>query len=185
MKSMYNLSSFSDLTIFCGDQKFLCHKIVLASRSDVFKDLLGSGSIESELEITDSSPDIFKVVLDHIYTGKIANDATTNTTELFRLAMKYNLQVLAKACEITLLGQLSDNNATDTLITLDTHKSTSNAKNEVMKYIAVNATDIMDTEKFKEFAKEHPDLMLEVFRSSILNQNKEVLETVRKKGSSD
>merc|ERR1719508_489201 len=44
MKSMYNLSSFSDITIFCGDQKFLCHKNVLASRSDVFKDLLESGN---------------------------------------------------------------------------------------------------------------------------------------------
>merc|ERR1719186_2048705 len=56
MKALYGLNSFSDLVIFCGDQKFLCHKNVLAARSDVFKEMLESDEkkISGELEITET-----------------------------------------------------------------------------------------------------------------------------------
>jgi len=188
MKSLYGLDSLSDLVIFCGDQKFLCHKLVLASRSDVFKDMLENENdkekIKGELEITETEPATFKLLIDNIYTGKIPSNIDKVAKELYRLAIKYNLQILAKACEISLLGQITDANALDTLITMDKNKfATSATKDDVIKYITINAKEIIDTEEFKTFSKEQPELMIEIFRCFSDNQNKEVLSTMKTEGT--
>merc|ERR1719369_573016 len=57
MKSIYEFGSFSDFTVFCGGEKFLCHRNILAARSDVFKAMLNNETkenIEQMVEIEDS-----------------------------------------------------------------------------------------------------------------------------------
>jgi len=176
MKTLYSLGSFSDLVIFCGDKKFLVHKNVLASRSDVFKEMLENDDkkIHGDLEITDTSPITFKIVIDHIYTGKIPNSIDNAAEELFRLATKYNLQFLAKACELSLLEQLTEKNALETLKTLDKHNSSTEAKNDVIKYITLNATNIVDTEEFQQFADKQPKLMIEIVRQFATQKAEEI-----------
>jgi hypothetical protein len=180
MKALYGLNSFSDLVIYCGDQKFLCHKNVLAARSDIFKEMLISEEkkINGELEITETDPDVFKHLIDHIYSGKIPNDIDNVVNELYKLAIKYNLQILAKACEISLLDQITVANALDTLVIIDNNKFATSAKNDVIKYITINGKEIIDTEKFKTFSKEHSELMIEIVRCLLNQQSKEVLSTM-------
>ncbi len=37
--SLYDSGSFSDFALVCGEKSFPCHKIVLAARSSVFRDM--------------------------------------------------------------------------------------------------------------------------------------------------
>jgi len=183
IKRFYKLGLFSDLVIFCGDQKFLVHKLVLASRSDIFSEMLQN--VDGELEITDTSPDFFKMLVDNIYSKKIPENIELVAGELFPLATKYNLKNLAKACEVSLLGQLTDANALETLAKMDQHNATAAAKDDVIKYIVINAKEIIDTQKFKDFSKEQPELMIEIFRCSVVQHKTQILPTGRAEGTAD
>jgi len=160
---------YSDLVIFCGNQKFHCHKLVLASRSDAFKKILPT--IGSELEVSDASPVFFKVIIDNIYTRKIPDNLDRIATDVFPLASKYNLGNLIKACEQILLKHLTNENALETVILMEHHKSSVSTKNEVINYIIINAKDMINTDRFKTFAKEYSDLMIEIFKNSLSNRD--------------
>jgi len=160
---------YSDLVIFCGNQKFHCHKLVLASRSDAFKKILPT--IGSELEVSDASPVFFKVIIDNIYTRKIPDNLDRIATDVFPLASKYNLGNLSKACEQILLKHLTNENALETLVLMEHYKSSESTKNEVINYIIINAKDMINTDRFKAFAKEHSDLMIEIFKHSLSNRD--------------
>ena len=67
-----SIDKFSDFTINCGDEKFPCHKVILAIRSVVFIGMFSRNTeemIENKVSIKDSTTPIVKALLDFIYTG--------------------------------------------------------------------------------------------------------------------
>merc|ERR1719369_776545 len=91
-------------------------------------------------------------MIDHIYTGEIPEDLKAISEDLIYLAVKYNLPNLVKACEVSLLKTLSEDNAIKTLINIDKYKPTSNIRQDILKYITINALDIIDTEDWQSSA---------------------------------
>ena len=64
---------FSDVTIVLGDTKFKAHKCILASRCSFFATMFNSEmreSQESVITVQDISPQIFKHLLEFIYTDE-------------------------------------------------------------------------------------------------------------------
>merc|ERR1712105_170449 len=62
---------FTDLIIWAGDKKFKTHKIILASASRYFKDLLSNFKSQQSIIYFRSFPEQYmQMILTYIYTGK-------------------------------------------------------------------------------------------------------------------
>jgi len=187
MRSMYDFSSFSDLTVSCWDRKYLCHKVILAARSEVFRTMLEnkmSEKVENEIEIRDSSPDTVKSMIDYIYSDEIPDNLDSKAEELIHLALKFQLPNLTKACEVALVKNLSVAKALRTLVTVDKYYTpTSSIRKDILKYITINILEVMDTEEWEKFMREYPKLATEVFRFSAAGEGNAVVPPMKKRRS--
>ena len=71
-----NESQFIDVRLKVGEDIFPAHRIVLAASSNYFYAMFTNGMKESSLEVIELkdesiSPDVFKIILDSIYTGDL------------------------------------------------------------------------------------------------------------------
>jgi hypothetical protein len=71
LKRLRTAEHCSDVTLHCGGQNFLAHKIVLASSSEFFERIFTSIDNEKSkvLVMTDSDPEMLRILLDFIYRG--------------------------------------------------------------------------------------------------------------------
>lgn len=71
---LFKTKDFSDITLIVGDTRFLCHRVILASRCEYFRALLFGGLSEtnsSSIHLNGISSTAFSHVLEYIYTGKL------------------------------------------------------------------------------------------------------------------
>ena len=87
------------------------------------------------------------------------------------LAAKYQLPELVKACEVALLNSLSEGNALATLVIIDRHCPESASRNDIIKFIATNITDISKTEEWGKLGKDHFNLVTEIVTSMADNKD--------------
>ena len=173
MKVAFSHTNLSDFTVKCDDEKIPCHKVILASRSDVLRAMFCNETEEkkgNELVIKDASPDNVKGMMDYIYTGKIPDNIDDTCGDMLYLAAKYNLPELVKACEVALLNSLCEGNALATLVILDRHCPESLSRKDVIKFIVTNIEDIFDTEEWDKLGKDHFKLVTEIFKCSRANK---------------
>merc|ERR550519_896394 len=106
-RSIADLEMFSDFTIVCGEKRFKCHRLVLASMSSIFKTMLTNKNFleskEAVVEIVDSTPEMVKAMLKFMTEGIIPHNIDAITRDLINLAQKYDLQDLMKTCERSLV----------------------------------------------------------------------------------
>ena len=62
---------FIDIRLKVGDTLFPAHRVVLASYSDYFHSIFTDGKEVIEMKDKSISPEIFKIVMDSIYTGDL------------------------------------------------------------------------------------------------------------------
>jgi speckle-type POZ protein len=113
MEKLFTSGKFSDVKIVCGNETFLCHKNILATRSDVFAAMFDmTGSTENQtgvVQVDDFDAKTMKILLAYIYGNNI--DRKDGDMDLLLAADKYNLPGLVKSCEFALISELSLNNA--------------------------------------------------------------------------
>ncbi|XP_017122443.1 kelch-like protein 7 [Drosophila elegans] len=94
---------FSDIVIRIGSFKFQCHKIVLACASQFFEMLFQREGLQTgEVVLQDTTPDIFEIFLDYIYTKDAeALDCleTILLLSLFKCANMWLAYEVEKICE--------------------------------------------------------------------------------------
>ncbi|GFQ91049.1 hypothetical protein TNCT_608751 [Trichonephila clavata] len=73
---LLNVQSFSDINIKCGGITIPSHKSILSARSSVFATMIHNKQmregIEHEMDIFDTDISVLKIMLLHMYTGKLA-----------------------------------------------------------------------------------------------------------------
>ena len=88
-----------DITIQVGKKSFEAHKAVLAAGSNYFLGMFTHGfkeSTENKVKI-DGSPEIFKVLLDFVYTGKMGVTIQT-ASEVLEMACYMQLTAATDEC---------------------------------------------------------------------------------------
>eukprot|EP01129_Flabellula_baltica_P004387 TRINITY_DN1520_c0_g3_i2.p1 TRINITY_DN1520_c0_g3~~TRINITY_DN1520_c0_g3_i2.p1 ORF type:complete len:1020 (+),score=229.46 TRINITY_DN1520_c0_g3_i2:61-3060(+) len=70
MRDAWEQCEWSDLKLTSGSEEFHVHKVILSSRNEYFKGLIGGGMKESEMDIIpiDCDPLILRTILEYIYT---------------------------------------------------------------------------------------------------------------------
>jgi len=168
MRSMPELDMFYDLTVICGDKQFKSNKALLASSSWVFRAMLETDMTEkmkNEINITDAKPEIIEDLLDYLSNGLIPDDFDTKAVEMIHVAEKYKLEALIKACENSLVDNLSVDNVIHTLITVDLYVPNSAHRQKILDFMNSNAAQVIKTKDsdWMEFLQKYPKLVTELY----------------------
>jgi len=160
--------NLSDVKIVCGDRIFDCHRIILSSRSLVFRAMFLHGMAEAQtkrVEIKELQPEVVNTMLKFIYTGKMKIDSTdfppTKPEELLAAADMYDLENLKLICEEILCKSLEISNCIKMLVLADMHNAR-NLYEQAMKLVIGNINDLIHSTAWREKLMKNPSLMTEV-----------------------
>ena len=141
---------------FEGDQKIQCHKVVLVARSSYFRGLLQSGMIESrsnQISMTDISRDLFRRVLQFLYSGQLPDDMAAIAFDLLPFAEKYVLDEFKSACENAIMSAVSADNVMQAIILADKHHCP-NLFRHCLPIIKNNIDDLQKKEEWESLIEQ-------------------------------
>lgn len=130
-------------------------------------------SERNEVAIDDVEPDVLREMLCFMYTGS-SPCVDQMAQHLIAAADKYHLDRLKVMCEQALCAALTAENACVTLVLADLY-SAEQLRTHAINYINVNATEVMNSEGWKDLVKEHPTLLAEVFKALATQQTPPVV----------
>ncbi|XP_039439920.1 speckle-type POZ protein-like B isoform X5 [Culex pipiens pallens] len=162
---------FGDVTVKVGDKRFRVYKGILASRSPVFAAMFEhtmKEKIKSVVTIVDVEPDVFHELLRYIYTDKVQN-LTALAYQLFAAADKYDIGTLKTLCRMSILANISTENATDALKCADLHLD-SEMKRHTLGFLRKNSGSLLamtETAGWKAFELTFPHLAIEVLKAIV------------------
>ncbi|CAF0977500.1 unnamed protein product [Adineta steineri] len=159
---------------------FHAHKAILMSRSSSFASQIRNNTTYNttnsklpsiDLYIDDLDPSTVRIMLVYIYTGRLITStdeikANLNAIDLFRAAVKYDLNELRQLAKSTMLDVLKVDNAIEMLEVSD-HANDTSLKQQVLAFIRSNASAVSKTNNWIQFSKRHPSLIIDAFRSLV------------------
>ncbi|CAF0789632.1 unnamed protein product [Adineta steineri] len=160
---------------------FHAHKAILISRSSSFANQMRSNNSNNfshnlklppmDLYIDDLDPSTVRAMLIYIYTGHLptTNDEiynNLNAIDLFRAAVKYDLNELRDLTKTTMLDVLKIDNAIEMLEVSD-QANDALLKQQILAFIRSNALAISKTTNWLNFTKHNPHLIIDAFRSLV------------------
>jgi speckle-type POZ protein len=108
-----------DVTIEVGGETFVAHRWMLEARSPVLKEDL---SLTSDLRVNDMDAEVFKTLLQFIYTDSPPLvEAATRAEKLIVAADRYRLDKLKLVCEEALCGHVGMDSVVATLVLAERH----------------------------------------------------------------
>jgi speckle-type POZ protein len=95
----------SDVDVVAGDQVFHCHKVILASSSDVFEAMFSHSNVkecrEGKIVIDDDDPSVVKLFLEFIYSddfdGSLDEDSDVQMHEVGMESFKAKVLAITKS----------------------------------------------------------------------------------------
>jgi len=164
---LYNNNEYADTTVTCGGKKFDCHKIILASRSPVFKTMLESNmkeKITGSIEIKGMRIEVFESLLQYIYTSDAPN-IDTLARDLYAAADQYQIVKLKELCEAKLISNIDLENCIGLLVLGDLHQASA-LKQAALKFVSQNMDEI-DPDEWKKTLIAYPALLIEMMEMMI------------------
>ena len=166
---VFSDKQFSDIKIQCEGQSFDRHMAILAARSPVFMAMFQSNMKEKQTQtvnINDCKAGVVEEMLNFIYTGNVSSPAAISEimAELFEAADKYQLDLLKDVCEESLCSNLKVTNCLEYLVLGDMH-DTPKLKKLALRLVVEKADSIIETDVFKDFLKQKPELAIEVMKA--------------------
>ncbi|XP_039170655.1 BTB/POZ domain-containing protein At4g08455-like [Eucalyptus grandis] len=166
-------SGFSDIVLVAIDgpegvpsTPVSAHRVILASRSEVFKVMLESEMQESQkgvVNISNTSPDVLQAFVKFLYTAEVCLDEQ-NAWELLPLADKYQVMSLKAHCENFLVSKLNWENSIGSYSFAHQH----NAKillQAALSIIVENRNDYRVHPKYLAIVEEEPKLAIEIYEA--------------------
>ena len=162
----------TDFTLVCEDKEFPCHRAILRARSEVFARTLSHNMQENEESrfiVHDSNPLAVEILLKHLYSGAIPANLDHHTVEILQLAEFFQLEELREECRLSLVRNLSVENAVTTMVHVDRffHQDQTGMRDKVKEFIKLNAASVVDNEHWGKFVRTYPDMVTELFRAVI------------------
>ena len=160
--SSYKDKLLTNVTLKCGEQEFMVHKVILASQSPVFKKMFEVDMKEKRsgvVDISDLSLSAASDLVSFLYTGFSPN-VSTLAMELLNAAKKYELPRLYTICENELKMKIQVSNVVDTLILADLYGASS-LKLACLKFIHLNLVGVQKTSQWRDL-QEQSVLLMEI-----------------------
>jgi hypothetical protein len=150
MRNLVDNQEFADIVFIFPeeDKKIYAHKGLLDARCDGFHALLRSGmkeAIEGKIEIKEVQYNIFKALLEYIYTNQLPRLKPADTLDLLKLGDRYMLEHLKSLCERYLKKYIDIENFTLLFEVAEKYKAPE-LRNFCVKY-CVKYYDVLKKEK--------------------------------------
>jgi len=166
ISSLYQSGKFSDCIIVCGDQKFQCHKTILASRSPVFDAMLSHDMEEKksgQIVIVDLDVDVVQGMLEFIYSGHV-KDFKLRASGLLAAADKYDLKLLKELCVTSLCLNIDCSNVLDMLVLSEVYNDPT-LRSLSLAFTTEHTKKILELSDWKLKLKNHPGLLADMYES--------------------
>lgn len=149
------------------------HKSILASRSEIFRNMLECDECKAPVNNTITIPDLnheeLESLLEFLYSGTLpAETLEKHVYALSRAADKYAIPHLLKHCERHMLSSLSISNALETLETADTC-SNHNLKETTLNFLVQNFEHTVSSPRFEAFVHRSPHLTVQLVTRAFVN----------------
>ncbi|XVF41163.1 hypothetical protein PTKIN_Ptkin01aG0257800 [Pterospermum kingtungense] len=165
------------------------HRVLLATRSEIFKDMLDSDGFKAPAasdSITISVPELnseeLESLLEFLYNGSLPVDKLEkHVYSLFIAAEKYEIPYLQEFCQCYMLDSL---NASSVLDVLETSEVCSNKalKEIALNFIFRNTEDVVLSDRYEALASKNPQLCMQITREFFMNARNEKVSRVRLMG---
>lgn len=162
--SLYRDDSLKDIKLVVGNSCVMAHKVVLATRSEVFRSMLTHDTREKQtnvIEIQDVSCEAVNAFVKYLYIEEIDNVSEELDT-LLMLADKYDVQGLKERCENYLIQMVNDENVIDLFLKAE-FLNLPKLKKRSLFLIKKNSDHIVNTEDFKRLYQQ-PHLIKEILQ---------------------
>mmetsp|Transcript_141728 Transcript_141728/g.440634 ORF Transcript_141728/g.440634 Transcript_141728/m.440634 type:complete len:227 (+) Transcript_141728:72-752(+) len=125
LRELYRRGEFTDVALICAEQTITAHRVVLAAKSDVFRQGLAGpkdeGAAKQEVRLADvSNPEAVRFMLDHLYEAEGAPEEYDPKTQevnkdVLRLAQHFHLPGLGERATQWLAKGLTTGNVVERL----------------------------------------------------------------------
>ncbi|KAF1870504.1 hypothetical protein Lal_00003710 [Lupinus albus] len=161
------------------------HKFVLATRSEIFKNMLECDDCKSSPNNTITIPDLnheeLESLLEFLYSGTLPTQTLEkHVYTLSRAADKYIIPHLLKHCERHLLSSLNISNALETLDVADSC-SNHNLKETTLNFLVKNFEHVVSSTKFEAFVHRSPHLTVQLVTRAFANDELSIEEEAERK----
>lgn len=167
LRDMFLAQKFCDVTLKVGQQQIRVHRIVMASRSTLFRRLLSTNESATTFEIDDLDFNTVAAMVGFIYMGRLnCGDGRIEYDRLLAAAERYGVSTLKHRCELDLIAQLSVANVS-TMLGLAHRHHASILMNGSIGFVRRNVGVVKEMDEFKSIFIQFPDLGFELFRQCV------------------
>jgi len=162
----------SDVQIVADGETFAVHKIILESRSPVFRALLNSSFKEGNegiIYIKEIKAPVLKVLLHFAYSDRLPDDLDDNmdcsfAQHLLEAADRFELNRLRKICEKRLCSTV-EVDTVGTTLTLAEQNRADDLKKVCLDFVAKNLQAVLQTEGYKHMLEACPGLQADIIQT--------------------
>jgi hypothetical protein len=151
-----DVDHLSDIDVVAGDRVFHCHKVIMASRSDVFEAMLSHGNVEECQEgkiVLDNDPDVAMLFLKFIYTDQFPGVLDEDkAVQVLMMADKYNVPKMKRTCSKFLAECITIENCSSILIA-GRRGNSQILENKCCAFIVKNIDTVKKTEGWREMVE--------------------------------
>ncbi|KAL5197415.1 hypothetical protein ABZP36_000927 [Zizania latifolia] len=147
------------------------HRVILASRSPVFRAMLENEMEESRsgiIKIYDVSYDVLRAFVHYMYTAEALLDEQM-ASDLLVLAEKYEVKNLKAYCEKFLTSKVNNDNAITHYAFAHRH-SAKQLLETSLSAIMDSMSTLADREEYKELVEKDPRLVVEIYEAYLNRQ---------------
>lgn len=173
MGNLLKTGERSDFVFVVEGEEFPAHRLIVASRSPVFKALLDNdmreGS-ENKINIYDVRAPAFQILLHFVYTDSLPSEVSGENLEvtmaqhLLAAADRFELPRLRAICEKHLCETVDIANAATTL-TLAEENHATELKRHCLEFVAQNLSSVMSTSGFEYMIDRCPHLQRSILEA--------------------
>ncbi|XP_008799863.2 BTB/POZ domain-containing protein At1g01640-like [Phoenix dactylifera] len=145
------------------------HRALLATKSEIFRTMLGSdvckAPAEDTISLSELSHDELKCLLEFLYAGCLPKgSADKHLYSMLVAADKYDIPFLRKVCEHQILDSMDSSNALD-ILEVSEVCSNRMLKDHAMNSVVRHVEDVVFSTRYDEFALKNARLCVEITRA--------------------
>lgn len=158
------------------------HKSILASRSQVFKNMLEcEPTPDQTITLPEVNSEELKTLLEFLYSGSLPLDKLKNhLCPLFHSAHKYEIPYLQELCERYILDILSTKSVLNAMEISDRFSSLA-IKDAALKLLVENMEEVTSSPGYDAFAARNPHLAVQITRAYVNHAKVHVPKEVKRR----
>ncbi|CAN8317582.1 unnamed protein product [Cochlearia groenlandica] len=175
----------ADICLKGGDSSDECssisaHKLVLASKSEVFKKMLEPDDVKTPskkkveiVTLSEMKQEELEALVEFLYSdgSLLSEKGKKHVRSLYVAADKYVILHLRDLCRSEMISTLSPENALD-FLELAQIPFDEVLNDAAFDYIKTNVRTISSSENFREFIVSNPNLAFEIMKASLMGNGK-------------